>query len=138
MKNIYYIAVFAVIMIRQSCNPIEDRASLENGIKDASELKVYIGNLYGENGYLNKVQVRSESPVTCQWTDGFNPIEKNSGEFTFLFSGEQELTLRAFDNGTIFEKKIAVAGVIAPPPPSEYGYLFGYKDNIDDAVKTWV
>lgn len=143
-KIIFLIATIALVGVFCSCDPVENRTDITGDgggtiVKDASELDVTIGDLYGENGYLNKIQVRCKSSVSCQWTDGIETIVKNSGEFVFTFSGDQTLTLTALTaDGRILTKDIPVNGVKAPLAPPVYGFLFGYTNSVDDAVKTWV
>ncbi|KAA6320035.1 hypothetical protein EZS27_030141 [termite gut metagenome] len=140
MKRIFYIiTAFALISLFPACEPIVEEANVGTIVKDASELKVTIGALYGEDGYLYKVQARCESAVLCQWTDGINTSTKNDGEFAFTFSGDQYLTLNAFTaDGRILTKNVEVKGVIAPPAYPAYGFLFGYTNSIETAEKSWV
>jgi hypothetical protein len=139
MKNIFYIiATFAIILLFPACEPIVDEANVGKIVKDVSELKVSIGALYGENGYLNNLQARCESPVLCHWTDGITTTTKIDGEFVFLFSGDQILTLTTLTaDGRTLTKEIEIKGVTAPPAPAIYGFLFGYTNSVDAAVKTW-
>jgi hypothetical protein len=139
MKNIFYIiAAFVLISFFPACEPIVEKANVGEIVQNESELKVTIGALSGENGYLYKVQARCESPVTCQWTDGINTSTRNDGEFAFTFSGDQILTLTALTaDGRILTKDFAVTGVKAPPAPPVYTYLFG-NTAVANASKTWV
>jgi hypothetical protein len=139
MKHIFYIIVaFALISFFPACEPIVEKADVGEIVKDASELKVTISALYGENEYLYKVQAKCESAVTCQWSDGINTSLRNDGEFVFTFSGDQVLTLNVLTaDGRILTKDYTVNGVKAPPAAPVYTYLFG-NTAVTNASKTWV